>query len=203
MSMRFKRSALAALENLHRRRGNFVCDRNARGAHPALRIAVLAAVALAAPAHAQERRQIPETAVFGEPASESDAAAIETFIADYRAAWAAEDADALAAMHAEDVEWINAYARIIRGREALRTFMADRMFPGFSPEVSREDAAGLRLISTRYLGDDAAVVHMYGDSARGAARNEGESLRRVHMHFVLEKQQGAWRIAHMAIMDAR
>jgi uncharacterized protein (TIGR02246 family) len=167
-------------------------------------LAVLAAVALAVPAHAQERRQIPETAVFGEPASEADAAAIETFIADYRAAWAVEDAGALAAMHVEDIEWINAFGRILRGREALRAFMAEQMFPGFSSEVSRQDAASFRLISTRHLGDDAAVVHVYGDSPRGASRNDGENLRRVHLHFVLEKQEdGAWRAAHMAIMDVR
>jgi ketosteroid isomerase-like protein len=33
---------------------------------------------------------------------------------------------------------------------------------------------------------------------------EGEGLRRVHVTFVLEKQQdGRWLIAHQMIMDAR
>lgn len=61
----------------------------------------------------------------------------------------------------------------------------------------------MRPISVRYLGDDAAVVHMYTESPRGTSRNAGEDLRRTHFHLVLGKQDSAWKIVHTAIMDAR
>ena len=61
----------------------------------------------------------------------------------------------------------------------------------------------MKTISIRYLGDDAAVVHLYTDGQRGPSRNEGEALRRTHLHLVLEKQSADWKVAHTAIMDAR
>ena len=61
----------------------------------------------------------------------------------------------------------------------------------------------MRAISVRYVGDDAAVVHMYTDGERGVSRNAGKKMRRTHIHLVLEKQQCDWKIVHTAIMDAR
>jgi uncharacterized protein (TIGR02246 family) len=166
--------------------------------------ALLFALALCAgPAAAQERREIPEFRVFGQPESQTDAAAVDALIAAYIDAWGREDAGALAALHADDIEWINAYARIFRGREPLRAFMAERMFPAFDPDVSRREAEAMEILSIRYLGDDAAVVHVWAGSGRGAARDESGAERRVHVHFVLEERDGRWQVAHVAIMDAR
>jgi hypothetical protein len=61
----------------------------------------------------------------------------------------------------------------------------------------------MQTISIRYLGEDAAVVHMYTEGQRGASRNEGEEVRRTHLHLVLAKQTAAWKVVHTAIMDAR
>lgn len=166
-------------------------------------LGALAAAALAVPGIAQERREIPPTRAFGQPHDEAERTAVEALIVEYKRAWGAEDADALVALHSEDTEWINAYARMFRGSEALGEFLEHRLFPAFDAETSREEAANMQLISIRYIGDDAAVVHLYTDGHRGASRNAGEDARRTHLHLVLGKQEGGWKIVHTAIMDAR
>ncbi len=166
-------------------------------------VSAAALVALAAPSIAQERREIPAFQTFGEPASAADAEAVAGVLAAFREAWAAQDVDALIALHADDVEWTNAYARIFQSSESLGAFMADRMFPAFDPAVSREEAANMKQVSVRYVGDDVAILHVYADGRRGPSRNGGEEMRRTHLHFVLERQPEGWRIVHQAIMDAR
>ncbi len=151
----------------------------------------------------QERREVPEFRTYGTPSSQTVAREIDAFIESYKSAWGRQDADALAALHADDVEWINAYARMFQGAEPLRSFLKERLFPAFDPAVSRQEAANMKTISIRYLGDDAAVVHLYTDGQRGPSRTEGESLRRTHLHLVLQKQTAGWKVAHTAIMDAR
>lgn len=152
---------------------------------------------------AQERRQIPEERVFGAPESAEDAGALTRALEAYKTAWGEEDTNALMALHAEDTEWINAYARIFRGKDALSTFLEERLFPEFSPETSKQEAENMTLISTRYIGDDAAVIHMYTDGDRGPSVTGGQELRRTHLHLVWEKQSSGWKVAHTAIMDAR
>lgn len=165
---------------------------------------LLALMSLAATsAFAQERREVPEFRTYGTPSSQAAAQSIDALIESYKNAWGRQDADALVALHADDVEWINAYARMFQGAEPLRTFLKQRLFPAFDASVSRQEAASMKTISIRYMGDDAAVVHLYTDGQRGPSRNEGETLRRTHLHLVLEKQSAGWKVAHTAIMDAR
>ena len=106
-------------------------------------------------------------------------------------------------LHADDVEWINAYARLFQDAASLGEFIEQRLFPAFDSAVSQQEIANMRAISVRYVGDDAAVVHMYTDGERGVSRNAGKKMRRTHIHLVLEKQQCDWKIVHTAIMDAR
>lgn len=168
-----------------------------------LTITLAAAALCATPAAAQERGEIPAYRTYGEPASPAHEAVIAGVIAAFKAAWGAEDVPALMALHAADVEWINAYARMFQDRDALGVFLEERLFPQFAPEASRAEAENMRLISTRFLGDDAAVVHLYTEGPRGPSRNDGEAARRTHIHLVLAREGGAWRIVHVAIMDAR
>lgn len=107
------------------------------------------------------------------------------------------------ALHSDDTEWINAYARLFQGAAPLADFLRNRLFPAFSPEVSQQEAANMKTISIRYLGSDAAVVHTYTEGNRGASRNANEDVRRTHIHLVLGKVGTDWRVAHTAIMDAR
>ena len=152
---------------------------------------------------AQERRQIPEFRTYGRPASTEDESAVDALIRDFKEAWGRQDTAALIALHAEDVEWTNAFARIIQGAQPLGRFMEERLFPGFDPAISREEAANMKIVSNRFIGSDAAVVHLYTDGHRGASRNANEQPRRTHMHLVLERKASGWRIVHTAIMDAR
>lgn len=166
-------------------------------------ISAAAFVALAAPSTAQERREIPDFRTFGEAASVADAEAVAGVLSAFREAWGAQDVDRLIALHAKDVEWTNAYARIFQGADGLRAFMEERMFPAFDPAVSREEAANMKQVSVRYVGEDVAIIHVYADGRRGPSRNHGEEMRRTHLHFVLERQPEGWRIVHQVIMDAR
>jgi uncharacterized protein (TIGR02246 family) len=166
---------------------------------------IFALVSVALPSsslHAQERREVPPATVHGSPVSVGDAQDIQQLVDDFRAAWSRQDTEALMALHSDDVEWINAYARMFQGAQSLAQFLENRLFPNFPPEVSRGEAANMQLISTRYM-ENAAVIHMYTDGERGDSRNAGEDMRRTHLHLVLERQSAGWRIVHTAIMDAR
>ncbi|MBK9168376.1 MAG: nuclear transport factor 2 family protein [Bryobacterales bacterium] len=155
---------------------------------------------LAIPALPQERREVPEYRTYGEPATKSDAEAVDDLIRWYWQAWGRKDSAALMRLHAEDVEWINAYARMFQGAAPLSTFLRERLFPAFDASVSLEEEANMRMVSIRYLGTDAAVVHMYTDGRRVAPAERKH--RRTHTHLVLEKRDGSWKVVHTAIMDA-
>ena len=86
---------------------------------------------------------------------------------------------------------------------SLAHFLETRLFPAFGPGVSRRETENMRLISIRALGEEAAVVHLYTDSARGPSTIEGQNLRRTHFHLVLTRQAEGWKVAHTVIMDAR
>lgn len=173
-----------------------------------LRVALFLVVSVAAalvapPSAAQERREVPPMRTYGEPASSDDRSAIQSLIEQYKGAWSQQDTDAFIALHAEDTEWINAYARLFQGAAPLAEFIENRLFPAFDSSTSRQEIANMRMISMRYLGDDVAVVHLYTEGQRGESRNKGEDVRRTHLHLVLAEQNGAWEVVHTAIMDAR
>lgn len=161
------------------------------------------AISGAASVLAQERREVPEFRTYGKPASTEDERAVNALIRNFKDAWGRQDTAALVALHSDDVEWINAYARLIQGAEPLGRFLKERLFPAFDPAISRQEAVNMKTISNRFIGGDAAVVHLYTDGQRGPSRNANEETRRTHMHLVLERQESGWRIVHTAIMDAR
>lgn len=134
---------------------------------------------------AQERRGIPAFRTYGEPASAEDERAVDELIRNFKDAWGRQGTAKLIALHADDVEWINAYARLIQGAEPLGRFLEERLFPEFDPKVSQQEASNMKTISTRFMGDDAAVVHLYTDGQRGPSRNANEQTRRTHLHLVL------------------
>src|SRR5688572_17260046 len=140
-----------------------------------LSLAALAcAAAITAPACAQERREIPAFRAYNAPASPEAGAEVEALMDAYFTAWAREDGAALAALFAEDAEWINAYARIFQSAATLGVFMTERMFPGFDPSVTAAEIAAMRQVSVRRLGDDVAVLHYVTDSPRGPSRADAE-----------------------------
>ena len=160
-------------------------------------------IVFAVPAAAQERRAVPEFRTYGEPASAIQVAAIDTALQRFRESWASQDTAAFMALHSEDTEWINAYARIFRGTGPLGDFIEKQLFPAFSSAVSKEEITNLRPISIRYLSGESVVVHLYTEGSRGPSRNEGEEYRRTHVHLVFDRRGDEWRIVHTVIMDAR
>ncbi|WP_299471974.1 nuclear transport factor 2 family protein [uncultured Roseibium sp.] len=170
---------------------------------PSLLLVSLVAALWPEPAISQERRDILPQMTLGVPASENDPNAIDQLIFAYKTAWSAQNTAVLMSLHSPDTEWINAYARIFRGRELLGEFLDDRLFPQFDPNVSVREIDNMKTISRRYVGDGGAVIHMYTDGDRGVSRKDTEDLRRTHIHLVLERQAGTWLIVHTAIMDAR
>lgn len=156
-----------------------------------------------APADAQERRQVPDYRETGFEQHVQLSPELDDFLAAYAAAWGAQDTDSFIALHHEDTEWINAYARMFQSGDSLAVFLEERLFPAFSAEVSRTEVANMRRLSTRLIGDDVAVLHLYTDGNRGQSRNPGETARRTHFHLVLSRTAGEWKVEHTAIMDAR
>lgn len=144
--------------------------------------------------------KLPEYKVFGEVTPE-DEEAIGALMRQFSEARQAGDAERAAAFFAEDVEWTNAFGSVVRGSDNLQKFLG--WLFSHDEEGTREgEATEYRRVSTRYIGDDVAVVHGMTTSTRGEARS-GAGPRRVHLTFVLAKQHEAWRIVYQMIMDAR
>ena len=164
------------------------------------------AISLPSPAldvQAQERRQIPEYREIDiAPASNAHQELLD-FIQQYQTAWSEEDTKAFIALHTENTEWINAYARIFTDAPSLADFLETRLFPAFGPGVSRTEAENMELISMRLLNETVVVLHFYTDGNRGSSTIEGRDLRRTHFHLVLTREAEGWKVAHTAIMDAR
>lgn len=165
-------------------------------------VLIMFAVLGAAVSHAAERREILSYVEVGEHGAASEQK-VEGLIEAFKTTWAAQDTAAHMRLFSEDAEWINAYARMFRGKEELSRFLEERLFPNFDAAVSVEEMRNSQLVSIRYLGDSAAVIHIATDGARGDSAIAGELLRRTHLHLVVENFGGEWLIVHTAIMDAR
>lgn len=150
---------------------------------------------------AQERGEVPAFRAFA--CGPGTVARLDAWVERYKAAWANQDAAAVTALHAPDTEWINAYGRQFQNAADMGAFLKQRLFPAFDPAIAREEAAAMRKVSYRCLGEDVAVLHLYAEGRRGPSRNAGEDLRRTHRHLVLGRKGGDWRIVHTAVMDVR
>lgn len=154
-------------------------------------------------AAAAERREVAPFIVFGIPDGAMQQERVEGLLEAFKETWASQDVEAHLALFTEDAEWINAYARMFRGTGELRIFLRDQLFPAFDSAVSQQEIRNAKLVSIRYLNNNAAVVHLYTDGARGQSTIPGRELRRTHIHLVFTQLDGQWLIAHTAIMDAR
>lgn len=151
---------------------------------------------------AAERRQLMEFVEVGNPSAETRVG-VNELIEEFTHSWASQDVEAHMALFSEDAEWINAYARMFRGKDELSVFLEQQLFPNWPINVSQQEMANARMISVRYLGDDVVVIHMATDGERGPSTIGGERLRRTHLHLIAEIRNEDWLIVHVAIMDAR
>lgn len=141
---------------------------------------------------------LPDYRVFGKAYSEADERAIDQLIERFRIAWVNQDAATVAAIHSDEVEWINAFGRTYRGADQLEKFLATTLFPAVVAEAWRQATASYIPVSRRYLGTDTAVINAQMHSIPGSAIS-----RRVYLNFVLTKHDGKWEIAQQVISDIR
>ena len=154
-------------------------------------------------AQGAERREVPPFEVFGAPVSSEHREAVASLLEQFKETWAAQNVEAHIDLFAANAEWINAYARMYRGRTELEVFLREQLFPAFDSRVSQQEIRNAKLVSLRYLGSDVAVLHLYTDGARGESTIPGRELRRTHIHLVFASINENWKIVHTAIMDAR
>lgn len=152
---------------------------------------------------AAERREVAPFTMFGSPVNSTQQQAVNNLLDAFKQTWAEQNVVAHLELFAEDAEWINAYARMYRGKSELEIFLRNQLFPAFDSQVSQEEIRNANLVSIRYLGDDAAVLHLYTDGSRGESTIPGRELRRTHIHLVFSLINMQWKIVHTAIMDAR
>ena len=86
----------------------------------------VALVCLTTTAFAAERRQLMEYVETGSPNAETRAG-VDSLLEDFIHSWATQDVAAHMALFSEDAEWINAYARMFRGKHELSIFLEQRL----------------------------------------------------------------------------
>ncbi len=142
--------------------------------------------------------------MYGQPANAADGDSIRTLMARFAAAWTRGDAASVASAFAADAEWTNAFGRVKRDRVELEDFLRNALFVSGGAAGTQGRSVLNRPLSFRFLGSDAAIMHLYAES-EGQLSPKGTPMgyRRMHTTFVLARQPEGWRIVHQMIMDQR
>lgn len=138
------------------------------------------------------RAGLPAAQVLGRAARPDDAEAVSNLLLRLKEAWRDRDAEAVAALYADDAEYVNAFGVAIRGAAELRKFLA-WTFSHEQPTDPLENGSR-RSLSTRYLGEDLVLLHEVGRPRDGGLVEAGEP--RVHNSYLLERRGAEWRIVH-------
>ncbi|MEN0130542.1 MAG: SgcJ/EcaC family oxidoreductase [Brevundimonas sp.] len=123
------------------------------------------------------------------------AQAVTDLLTEVADAWAANDADASAALYTPDATVVTA-GSIMSGRDAIRSFLAGAFAgPLRGTSLSEEDR------QVRLVGDDVAIVN-----SRSAILQPGEQVARPEMRrlatWVAVRAGGAWLVASYHNCDA-
>ena len=118
----------------------------------------------------------------------ADEAAIRAVLEDSYRAWAAGDADGMVAAYTDDASAIMPGA-LRDGREVIR----DSMAVAFAGPLEGTSTFN-RQLSVRFVGADAAIV-LSESGILFPGQSEVPLEGRVNCTWVLERQDGAWRIA--------
>ena len=106
----------------------------------------------------------------------------------FAAAWMARDADALAALFAEDADFVNVVGLWWEDRAAIRTAHHYGLTTFF-----RDSRLSVGRVKLRALGPDAAVVHarmiLIGQRAPDGAE---AGARHTILSFVMERGEAGW-----------
>jgi uncharacterized protein (TIGR02246 family) len=118
----------------------------------------------------------------------ADEAAIRAVLEDSYRAWAAGDADGMVAAYTDDASAIMPGA-LRDGREVIR----DSMAVAFAGPLEGTSTFN-RQLSVRFVGADAAIV-LSESGILFPGQSEVPLEGRVNCTWVLQRQDGAWRIA--------
>ncbi|MGH4015543.1 MAG: SgcJ/EcaC family oxidoreductase [Pseudonocardiaceae bacterium] len=146
--------------------------------------AVAAGVSVLASVGSSQVAAVPAAAWPGSCAAEQDA--IRAVPRRIVTGWAANDADAVAAVFTTDTDFVIGDGTFLRGREELRQYMAD-VFDGFLKE-SRVTAP---VESVRCLSPTAGVVHTLGGILLPGETEVPPERQGVQV-FVVTKHGGEW-----------
>jgi len=120
-----------------------------------------------------------------------DTAAVRAVLERVYAAWAANDADAFAALYTDDATVVMP-GTFNRGRSRVRDHMAAGFAGPLKGSRGVDDASDVRI-----LGDDAAIV-LGTAGIIMAGEQEVPAARQVRATWVLTKLDGEWKIAAYA-----
>ena len=118
----------------------------------------------------------------------ADEAAIRAVLEDSYRAWAAGDADGMVAAYTDDASAIMPGA-LRDGREVIR----DSMAVAFAGPLASTSTFN-RQLSVRFVGADAAIV-LSESGILFPGQSEVPLEGRVNCTWVLQRQDGTWRIA--------
>lgn len=129
-------------------------------------------------------------------AAPGDRQALLDFYHRYRKAEAEEERSMLS----EDARWLNAFGRVMVGRDAIMAWEAHlQASPGYAAShVSRQDDPEIR-----FLRPDVAIIHEYHEREGQIIDGVVTPTRRVNTTYVLTLEEGAWLVRDKVTMDER
>ena len=135
-----------------------------------------AVLALCVPAHAQTT---------GTAASE---AAIRKLSADFAAAWAKDDAKAMASLWAPDGDLINPWLRVAKGPAEIEKLLQEE-----HSTVFKGTTYGLKVTGVRFLGADVAIAD-WDSTISGMKGPDGSAMPPMphHVTVVVQRKAGKW-----------
>jgi len=120
-----------------------------------------------------------------------DEAAIRNLIPQFTAAWAHEDAHAIAALFAQDGDLVIPAGNVFSGRETIAGFYASVFAQGYSGSKGAGEIVRMRLVQPGVaIGDGTWSI----TGARDRAGKDAPPERGV-LTFVAVKQGGKWHIS--------
>jgi uncharacterized protein (TIGR02246 family) len=134
---------------------------------------------------------------FGQSRTEADQKAIRELMDRFMDSWNRHDAQAFAAVFAEDADFTNVLGIGAKGRSKIEEFHAPVFATIFKNSHQRYDD-----IKVRFIRDDIAAVDVHwqmtgATDAQGNPRPERHGL----LNFVMVKDTGRWQIVVMHNLD--
>lgn len=109
--------------------------------------------------------------------------------------------DTQAKQFAADADWTSAFGRRLRGRDAISQWF--EALVKSADYGAGADVPASRKVDVRFVRPDVAVVHEYIERVGqiDPTIKKAMSTRKIHIQFVLSKQEGKWLIQTELIMD--